>query len=173
MPSSSAVETTGYTSDAAGFDAFYGVTARALYRQLLALCGDVEEARDCLQEGYVRAWQNWDRICTYDDPGQWVRMVSRRIAINRWHRARRSVRAWSKHDRPDPLGEPPPDFVALVQALRRIPRFQREAIVLHHLMGLTVHEIASETRTAPGTIKARLSRGRSTLASILRQGDMQ
>ena len=41
-------------------------------------------------------------------------------------------------------------------------------IVLHHLVGLPVEEVARELRLAPGTVKSRLARGRATLAGILR-----
>jgi RNA polymerase sigma-70 factor (ECF subfamily) len=57
--------------------------------------------------------------------------------------------------------------VALVAALARLPLAQRTAIVLHHLVGMPVTEIARETGTPEGTVKARLSRGRRALAVLL------
>jgi RNA polymerase sigma-70 factor (ECF subfamily) len=57
--------------------------------------------------------------------------------------------------------------VALVAALARIPVAQRTAIVLHHLVGLPVAEVAAETGAPAGTVKARLSRGRRALAELL------
>ncbi|WP_166355874.1 RNA polymerase sigma factor, partial [Phytoactinopolyspora limicola] len=72
-----------------------------------------------------------------------------------------------RHGAPDNTPPPNPDHVALVTALRQIPEPQRQAIVLHHLVGMSVDEIATETNTPTGTIKARLSRGRTTLAQLL------
>ncbi len=57
--------------------------------------------------------------------------------------------------------------MALVAALRRLPEAQRTAIVLHHLCDLSVEQIAAETGAAAGTIKARLSRGRTALTAHL------
>ena len=51
--------------------------------------------------------------------------------------------------------------------LREIPEAQRRAIVLHHLGGLSVAEVAHEVGAPEGTVKARLSRGRAALASLL------
>jgi RNA polymerase sigma-70 factor (ECF subfamily) len=57
--------------------------------------------------------------------------------------------------------------VALVAALRKLPEPQRQALVLHHIADLPIHQIAAETGVAEGTIKARLSRGRTALAALL------
>ena len=46
---------------------------------------------------------------------------------------------------------------------------QRRALVLYHVADLTVEEIAAETGVRPGTVKARLSRGRAALAPHLRE----
>ena len=48
-----------------------------------------------------------------------------------------------------------------------LPLSQRQVIVLHHLAGLPVEEVASELRLATGTVKSRLARGRAALASTL------
>lgn len=39
--------------------------------------------------------------------------------------------------------------------------------MLHHLVGLSVADVAAETGVAEGTVKARLSRGRRALARLL------
>ena len=52
-------------------------------------------------------------------------------------------------------------------ALRQLPQAQRQALVLHHIADLSVHAVAAEVGVPEGTIKARLSRGRSALATLL------
>jgi RNA polymerase sigma-70 factor (ECF subfamily) len=76
-----------FTADAEGFDAFYQGSAHQVLSQLYAMCGDLEEARDCLQEGYARAWQRWDRLASYDNPAAWVRTAAWRVAL--WRRCGR------------------------------------------------------------------------------------
>jgi predicted RNA polymerase sigma factor len=51
--------------------------------------------------------------------------------------------------------------------LRKVPAEQRRALVLCHLLDLTVEQIAAETGAQPGTVKARLARGRAALAPYL------
>ena len=58
--------------------------------------------------------------------------------------------------------------LALVAALRDLPRRQREVLALRYLGDLSIEQIAHETNTPAGTIKARLHRGRAQLAAALR-----
>lgn len=153
--------------DQASFDAFYRSSRRRLFECLYALTGSPAEAQDVVHEAYMRAWQRWSTVGTYRDPEAWVRTVARRIATNRWRRARNRLVAHRRAGEPPPLPGPTPDRPMLVAALGRIPAAQRTAIVLHHLLGLPVAEVAIETGVPEGTVKARLSRGRRALAELL------
>ncbi|HSK26792.1 MAG TPA: SigE family RNA polymerase sigma factor [Jiangellales bacterium] len=155
-------------SDSDDFDAFYHATNRRLLQQMYAMTGNLSDAQDCVQEAYARAWQHWRTVRDADDPAAWVRTVAWRIAASRWRKAKGGLRALARHGTPDHHAEPSPDNVALVSALRRIPEAQRRAVVLHHLAGLSVEEVARETGAPSGTVKARLSRGRAALAELLR-----
>ncbi|MER7894175.1 SigE family RNA polymerase sigma factor [Micromonospora sp. NPDC094482] len=150
-----------------GFEEFYRTTRHRVVTVLYALGGDLAEAQDAAQEAYVRAWQRWERISGYGDPEAWVRTVGHRLLINRWRKIRNGFAAYRRHG-PDPaVGPPSENTVALVTALRRLPDEQREAIVLHHLADLSVAEIAAQTGAPTGTVKARLARGRKSLATML------
>jgi RNA polymerase sigma-70 factor (ECF subfamily) len=125
------------------------------------MTGDLSEAEDAVQEAYIQAWRRWPRIRAYEDPEAWLRVVAYRITVNSWHKARNRLtahRAGRHHELPGLS----PDLVALVSALRKIPETQRRAIVLHHLAGLSVEEIAHETGAPTGTVKADRSPARGT-----------
>lgn len=57
--------------------------------------------------------------------------------------------------------------VAIGEELRTLPDAQRRAVVLYHLCGLSVDEVARETGSNVNTIKTRLARGRAALAGQL------
>jgi RNA polymerase sigma factor (sigma-70 family) len=59
------------------------------------------------------------------------------------------------------------DLLDLYTALRGLPAGQRQAVVLHHLVGLPVEEVASQLNLPVGTVKSRLTRGRAALARRL------
>ncbi len=156
--------------DSSDFDAFYHATSRRLLHQMYAMTGNAADAQDCVQEAYTRAWQHWSRVRQAQYPEAWLRTVAWRVAASRWRRARIGLAAQLRHGAAEPTPEPSPDNVALVHALRRIPEEQRRAVVLFHLVGLTVEEVARETGAPTGTVKARLVRGRAALAQVI--GDL-
>lgn len=153
----------------ADFDEFYNATHRRVLHQMYAMTGNLADAQECTQEAYARAWQRWKTVSQANNPEAWIRTVAWRIAASRWRKAKNGVTALVRHGAPDHTPSPDPDHVALVAALKQIPESQRQAIVLHHLVGMSVDDIARETGAPTGTIKARLSRGRAALAQLLRE----
>ena len=148
----------------------YAVAYRRLVVQLCALTGDLAEAEDVVQDAFVRALGRWPRVRTLDNPEAWLRRVAINLARSRWRRTRRGL-ALIGRERAVQLPELSPDHVALVRALQELPFAQREAIVLHDLVGLTVAEIAEQQSSPEGTVKSRLSRGRAAIAPQLREAD--
>ncbi len=148
---------------AAFYDATWGRTVACAY----AITGELGAAEEIAQEAYTRAWSRWTRLHTYDEPGAWVRQVASRLAVSRWRRARTAMTHLARQRPPDPVSPPDESSVALVRALRDLPEAQRRAIVLHHLAGFSVAEVAAIEKCPDGTVKARLSRGRAALAKKL------
>lgn len=153
------------------FTAFYDATWGRTVACAYAITGELGAAEEIAQEAYTRAWSRWNRLHTYDEPAAWVRQVASRLAVSRWRRARTAMTHLARQRPPDPASPPDESSVALVRALRDLPEPQRRAIVLHHLAGLSVAEVAAIERCPDGTVKARLSRGRTALASRLNTDD--
>jgi RNA polymerase sigma-70 factor (sigma-E family) len=155
-------------ADSEAFDGFYLASRDRLVLQVAALTGDPAEALDHVQEAFIRAWTRWDRISAYDDPEGWVRRVAVNQAVSRWRRARRVVlRPAADVDRIHLDAEQQ----AVIVALHRLRPREREAVVLHHLIGYSVEEIATELSVPTGTVKSWLSRGRARLERELQADD--
>jgi RNA polymerase sigma-70 factor (ECF subfamily) len=154
--------------DETEFDAFYTASFPRLVGQLYAMIGNRDEAQECVQEAFVRAWSHRRALSSAEHPEAWVRTTAYRLAVSRW---RRTVRARRSPDRAltrsGDAAPPDESHVALVTALRQLPEPQRRALVLHHIADLPVHEVARETGSPEGTVKARLSRGRAALAALI------
>ena len=144
----------------------YAASYRRLLGQLIGVTGSVAEAEDVVQEAFVRGLAQPRRLLGADNPEAWLRTVAVNLARSRWRRAQRLLGL-----APRLVGEPRDDdtdgHVVLLQALRKLPTGQREVIALHHLADLTVEQVADTLGLPTGTVKARLSRGRAALATLL------
>jgi RNA polymerase sigma-70 factor, ECF subfamily len=59
------------------------------------------------------------------------------------------------------------EALALAEALRTLPIRQRQVLVLHYLVDLSVDEVARTLDMPDGTVKSLLARGRHALAAKL------
>jgi len=154
--------------DEAEFDAFYQASYRRLTGQVYAMIGNLDEAQECVQEAFVRAWAHRRKLERAEHPEAWVRVTAHRLAVSRWRKAMRARRAPDRAVGTALIDDGPDEtHVALVEALKQLPESQRVAIVLHHIADLPVRDVAHELGVPEGTVKARLSRGRAALAAIL------
>jgi RNA polymerase sigma-70 factor (ECF subfamily) len=148
--------------------AMYDASYRRLVGQLVVATGDLAEAEDAVQEAFARAVNHAPTFRNTDNPEAWLRVVAINVARSRWRRMQRwagllpRLAPAASYD-----DNTTPDRVALLEALKRLPTTQREAIALHHLADLQVSEIAAQLGVPTGTVKARLSRGRAALAALL------
>jgi RNA polymerase sigma-70 factor, ECF subfamily len=124
-----------------------------------------------VQEAFLRAWQRWHKVSTYDEPVAWVHRVAWNLATNRWRRLVADARLRLRQGRPAAVATLGPDNVALVAALRQLPARHRQVIVLHYLADQPVAEIAADLGVPRGTVLSWLHRGRARLAPLLRESD--
>lgn len=151
------------------FDASY----RRLVGQLYGVCGDLSEAEEAVSEAFARAVSKRRTFERLDNPEAWLRTVAINVARSRFRRRMVGERLLGRHADPDPVHQPSlsDDRMALVAALRALPASQRETLALYYLADLPIAEVAATQGVPEGTVKARLSRGRTTLAAVL--GDIE
>jgi RNA polymerase sigma factor (sigma-70 family) len=149
------------------FEEFYAGSRVQLFRVLVTFTTDPQDAEDVLQEAYAKAAADWERVSRLDNPGAWVRRVALNRALDLHKRSRRRRRAY---ERLTPADTATADRVSLdvQEALRTLRPDERQVVVLHHLLGMSVAEISAETGRPSGTVKAQLVRGRHRLANELR-----
>ena len=137
-----------------------------LVGQLFVATTSRAEAEEVVQEAFARLWEQWSRVREYENIESWVRRVALNFAISRW---RRSMRHNQLLDVTSTRDDPAESEMAVLVALRRLPIKQRSALLLHHVVGLSVDEVANKMSTKPGTVKSWLSRGRTELNNCLRE----
>ena len=151
-------------SDAEVVRAVFETSYRRLVGQLYGVCGDLTEAEEVVAEAFARAVQHQRTFVHLDNPEAWLRTVAVNVSRSRFRRSRLAAVRGRDEVRHPALDD---DRLALMTALRQLPAAQREAIALHYLADLPIHEVAAATGSPVGTVKARLSRGRAALAVLL------
>jgi RNA polymerase sigma-70 factor (sigma-E family) len=141
------------------FELAFADLYRLAYRVSFRILGDRSEAEDIAQETLARATLRWERL--HDRPEGWITRVASNLALDRYRRRRR---------RPPfptgPLGIVDDRAVErsdLVTALRRLPRRQREVVVLRYLADFSEADVAAALGCSVGTVKTHGSRGLSAL----------
>ena len=165
--------TEAVTNGDAAFEEFYRAHYRSLVRVLFPIVLEVHAAEEVAQEAFLRAYREWSKVARYDDPAGWLHRVAVRVAVSRWRRLRSAATALARYG-PAPVAAADADgdlSLTVLAALRELPLSQRQVLVMHHMLGYPVAQIAEDLRVPVGTVKARLSRGRMALALLLADVD--
>jgi RNA polymerase sigma-70 factor (sigma-E family) len=133
------------------------------------LLGDRALAEDIAQEAFLRAYQQWERVGSYEHQAAWVRRVAANLATSWLRRRLLEARAMARlAGRREPVLEPlPADQADFGRALRALPRRQAQAVALFYVEDLSIPQIAAVLGCAEGTVKAHLAKARHTLAKRL------
>ncbi|HYN96813.1 MAG TPA: sigma-70 family RNA polymerase sigma factor [Pilimelia sp.] len=154
----------------AGWEEVYATQYHRLVALVAAVAGSRAEAEEAVQEAFVRALGLTGRRGVVADPQGWLYRVAVNVVRTRWRRAgigRRVFARLAEEEPPVSAHAQTDSRVVLLAALRKLPFDQREALALHYLADLPVADVAVRLGCRPGTVKARLSRGRDALARLL------
>jgi RNA polymerase sigma-70 factor (ECF subfamily) len=161
-------ETEAVGLDAASFGAFYDDALPRVYGYLLHRSGGSPAlAEDLTQETFLAAVRELKKGRRPEAPIPWILGIARHKLIDHYRRQERSERPLSAaegnihgvsvesgsdqgHDR-------------LVAALHAVPASQRAALVLHHLEGFSIREVAELLGKTEKAVESLLGRGRERL----------
>lgn len=140
----------------------------------LAILGNPLDADDACQSIMIEILKSAD---TYrgDNLRAWADRIAARTAMRHAHDRRvRAARAEPEQD-VDDLRAPAPSSPdhdlprPVIEYLSVLPEARRVALVLHHVMGYSVPEIAELTGTSPNTVKDRLLHARRQMRRLIRR----
>src|SRR6187551_3932469 len=97
------------------FDDFYAASFQRITAQIYAMIGNRDEAQECVQEAFARAWAHRRKLDRTEHPEAWVRTTAYRLAVSRWRRTVVRRRPADRALQPQrPVAGPDPDRVALL-----------------------------------------------------------
>ena len=141
-----------------------------LVRLSVLLLGDVGRAEEVVQDSFVAVYRRMRRSGDGDVVAN-APAYLRQTVVNRSRSVLRHLKVVSQHPTEDPAATPGADADLLhgvrrrlvIDALARLPRRQREVLVLRHYLDLSEKEIAETLRISPGAVKSHASRGAAAL----------
>ena len=149
----------------------------------LRFTGDRETAADLAPEAFLRAWQGLSSFQGESSFSTWIYRLTANVCVDylRKKARREAVEPVVSLDDPGGSWAEPADWEqdpqrrleraergrALARGLSRLPDWQRQALVLRELSGLSYREIGEKLDLDMGTVKSRIARARLNLRKIL------
>jgi RNA polymerase sigma-70 factor (sigma-E family) len=165
----------GHATDGAeaAVGALYDAHAVSLIRLAYLMLGDRPSAEDAVQDAFCGLYRNWDRLA---EPGSALAYV-RSSVLNGCRSAlrRRAVgRRLPLYQPPSPSAEAAAlgheERREVMQAVRRLPGRQREALVLRFYLDLPEAEIARIMGLRPSSVRSATHRALKALGLSLGEG---
>ncbi len=161
--------------DVDAFEELVAHRAETMLRTATAIIGDPEEAREATQETLLTIWRELPTLRKEDRFDAWAgRILVNRCRLVLKRRGRRASREVPLEGsaRSDPRAVAGSDEAfdrrePLERAFERLDPDDRALLVLHHLEGLQVAEIAARLEIPVGTAKSRLFNARRALERAL------
>jgi len=154
-------------SEPQSFEDFFEAESPALFRRLCLITGNRHEAEEVMQDAFLSLFERWDRVRAMEDPTAYLY----RTAFNGFRR--RSLRAALALRRTLGLTPGRDEFEAaddrqvVSQALAKLSRRQRTALVLTELIGYGSEEAGRLMGVRPGTVRALATQGRAAMRGML------
>jgi RNA polymerase sigma-70 factor (sigma-E family) len=152
--------------------ALYQATAVGLIRLAYVILGDRQAAEDVVQDAFCNLFRRWDRLSHVEGAEYYVRVAvlnACRSALRR--RLIRSQRVL--HELPAPSVEVAilggEERYELIRAVDRLPRRQRETLILSYYLDLPDDEIATLMGVGMSSVRSARSRALETLARNLKE----
>lgn len=147
-----------------------------LFRFLWRLAGNSNDAEDLLQETFLAAWKNKDKIEVRDGASAYLRRIAFHLFLNARRRSRRSVGTPGEEDlvmesasRTVAEEEAREHLRAHVRAaVDGLPDGTREVFVLFRFEGLSCAQIAQLSDISVSAVEGRIERATRLVAARLR-----
>lgn len=164
------------SGDQAAWRAVVRLHRRKVFSIAYKFVGSVDEAEDLTQDVFIKVFRSlgtFDRRANFQT---WLYSVTRNLCIDHYRALRKEREALNRDLDIDVLSpasaerspyqvlESKGQAALLRRALERLPEAMRTAVVLRDLRELSYEDIARTLGLPDGTVKSRISRGRSELA---------
>jgi RNA polymerase sigma-70 factor (ECF subfamily) len=159
------------------FDELVRRTYVDTYTLAVRLTGNEEDARDVVQEAYLRAWKGLKRFRGDAQFSTWMYRITANTSYTHMQKRKRQRTAnlddveepmdARLEGQPDAMAESSAGLAELAAAVECLPETLRQIVILKDVYGLPHEAIAEELDISVAAAKVRLHRGRKKLREIL------
>lgn len=142
--------------DEGSFDEAYVILFAVACRAARRIVRDEDTAEDVAAETLARAYSRWSKIGSYAEA--WVTRVAVNLALDAIRHRRREPSAATIDSVEDPA-----EWLAVQAALLRLPRRQREAIVVRYVLDLDEQHSAQVLGISQSTLHTHIKRALARL----------
>ena len=136
-----------------------------------SLCRNATEADDLVQETMLKAWAARNSYIEEANFKAWTFRILRNALYSNWRKNSRLTQlddtVYEKTAKATDNAETALELAEVSEAIRELPLEQREALILIAAGGFNYEEVAAISGVAVGTVKSRVSRGRSNLIVLM------
>lgn len=141
--------------------------ANALFRFIAREVRDPDEAKDLLQETFLRLWMNVDRVDAMNGRS-YLYTTAKHLVIDRARSRKHTVRFESWHDEQYACVQPLVGVQDLVEvAMNRLPAVQRKLLRMRAVEGHSYKELMARTGMDMPRVKVYLCRARKAMRTYL------
>ncbi len=149
------------------FEQLYRLTYKPLFAFLLSLSENYEDARDLLQETYIRIHGSCHLYRDQGNPMAWMMKISRNLFLMKKRHEKKDPAAQAFEIREDDILfeciEDVETRILIEQLFKCVSGTERSIIVMHSLMGLKYREVAAELNMPLGTVLTKYRRAMKKL----------
>ena len=141
----------------------------------LDVLGDYHLAADVSQEAFVKAYEQLAGLRKSEAFGPWLMKITRRCALDSARRKPKETQLEPKiaaaTESPD--GQLDEDKQRLLAAVVRLPRSEKQVVILRYLGDNSVKDVADIVGRSVGTITKQLSRAHKHLRNVLSETETE
>ena len=165
--------------DEAAFEELIRQYEKKVYSLCARMCGNAEDAEEATQDAFLALWRGIYRFRQESSLSTWIYRLASNACIDLMRRKKKGAGSVSLDDEElfvdavDPAPQPHEEAERretqrlLQEGLLSLPAEYRSILLLREIEGLSYSEISAALDLELGTVKSRISRGRTLLRNFL------
>lgn len=167
--------------DIESFETLFNKYNKRIYNLIYRMVGNEQDASDLTQETFIRVFNSMQNLRSDLSFSAWIRTVAINLTRDHFRKKGRTIKADSLDEKinindgevdrevedwsynPEQMLEKKDLQTTVQRAISSLSPVHREVIVLHHIEGMDVVDIAKQLGIPVGTVKSRLARARDEL----------